>query len=221
MSHHGNTWLLGLLAGFLLILGANLVASVLPQDDTGVQAAQERAAFLRSWKPAIPIGSEAPNFTLKDRDGQAHSLAEFRDKTTLLCFYSDDRRSRTWAREMQKLWDHIGKTKMHEVVVVSLSKEAAIAFARETKDTGVYLFEDADHHPVRDRYGAAPGPNAWVIDRKGKIQQASAPIDTDENPDQDFNQVYQALRALVPLPVVNNDIPAWARGVQRPPPDRD
>lgn len=178
-----------------------------------------REQLLKTWKPAIPILSAAPDFTLKDRSGRSRSLSEFRDRPTLLCFYSDDKRSRTWAREMQKLWNYVGRSRIHSVVVVSFSREAALAFARETKDASLYLFEDPEHHPVRDRYGAVPGPNAWVVDRKGKIQLASPPILTDGNPDEDFGQVYQALRALTPTPTPQSDLPAWAQGKPRPPAD--
>jgi peroxiredoxin len=218
VSQRANIWLLGALAGFLLLAGADLYANR-PRESPEFVEMQQRAAFLRTWKPAIPVGSEAPGFSLKDRNGRLRSLSEFRDKPTLLLFYSDDKRSRTWAREMQKLWNHIGRSKMQCVAVVSFSREAALAFARETKDRSVYLFEEPDHHPVRDRYGAAPGPNTWVVDRKGRIRHASAPIHTDRNPDPDFQQVYQALRALTPLPAPKSDLPAWARGMQRPPAD--
>jgi peroxiredoxin len=184
---------------------------------------EQRQAFLRTWKPPLPINSEAPDFKLKDRSGKVHSLSEFRGKPTLLCFYSDDRRSRTWAREMQKIWRHVGVPRMRSVAVVNFSPETAEEFVRETKDASLYLFEDPEHHPVRDRYAAAPGPNAWVLDRKGRIRHASAPIHTDKNPDQDFQGVSHAFQALAPpIPAkVNDGVPAWASGIPRPPADAD
>jgi len=210
VSQRVNIWLLGALAGFLLIAGADAYVHR-PRERPEMKEMRERAAFLRTWKPALPIGSEAPGFSLKDTSGRMHSLAEFRGKPTLLEFYSDDRRSRTWAREMQKLWDHLGRSKMRSVAVVNFSREAALAFTRETKDASVYLFEDPERHPVRDRYGAAPGPNAWVLDEKGRIVHASAPIQTDRNPDQDFDKVYQALYALTRMSKLKNDHAAGAR----------
>jgi peroxiredoxin len=220
VSQRGNNWLLGVLVAFLLLLGADRYATR-PRANPELQEMERRAAFLTTWKPPLPIRSQAPGFSLKDRAGRMHSLTEFRGHPTLLLFYSDDRRSRTFAREMQKLWNHIGRTRMRSVVVVSFSREAALAFARETKDASLYLFEDPEHHPVRDRYGAAPGPNAWVLDRKGRIRHASAPIQTDRNPDKDFHGVYVALQALAPRPRLKSDLPAWAVGIPRPPADED
>jgi peroxiredoxin len=199
VSQRGNIWLLGGLAGLLLLIGADLYVNR-PRESPELKEMQQREAFLRTWNPALPIGSEAPGFSLKDGSGRMHSLAEFRGQPTLLLFYSDDRRSRTWAREMQKLRGHLGRSKMRSVAVVNFSREAALAFARETNDASVYLFEDPEHHPVRDRYGAAPGPNAWVLDREGRIRHASAPIHTDRNPDQDFDGVYRPLQALISRP---------------------
>ena len=210
MSQRGNLWLLGVLAGILLLIGAQLYANR-PRESPELKEQRQRAAFLRRWKPALPIGSEAPGFSLKDGSGRMHSLAEFRGQPMLLQFFSDDSHSRRWAREMQKLWDHMGRSRMRSVAVVAFSPEAAHAFAREANDHSLYLFEDPDHHPVRDRYGAAPGPNAWVLDGKGIIHHASAPITTDRNPDQDFQKVYQSLAALLPLARPGTNHPAPAR----------
>jgi peroxiredoxin len=220
VSQRGNIWLLGVLVAFLLLFGADLYARR-PQVSPELVEKEQRTEFLRTWKPALPIRSQAPDFKLKDTHGRVRSLSEFRSKPALLLFYSDDRRSRTFAREMQKLWKYIGQSRMHSLVVVNFSRKAALAFARETKDASVYLFEDPDHHPVRDKYGAAPGPNAWVIDRKGRIRHASAPIHTDRNPDQDFHGVYRALQALAPRPMGKTDLPIWAAGSPRPPADED
>jgi peroxiredoxin len=206
--------LLVVLAGFLLLIGGELYAKR-PREDPRARETRERAEFLRTWQPALPIGSPAPNFSLEDVNGRKRSLSEFRGRPTLLCFYSDDKRSRTWAREMQKLRNHIGRSRMESVAVVNFSREAALAFARETGDGSLYLLEDPNHHPVREQYHAAPGPNAWVLDRKGKILHGSAPIHTDRNPDQDFLKVYHALRVLVPVPD-NSNLPGWAAPMQRP-----
>lgn len=217
VSRSGNTWLLGLLVGVLLIFAAGLRSGRERPETKETKEMDRRSEFLRNWKAPLPLRTEAPGFSLKDRSGRTHSLSEFRGQPTLLCFYSDDKRSRTWAREMQKLWNHIGKSKMRSVVVVNFSPEAALAFAGETKDASIYLFEDPDHHPVRDRYGAAPGPNAWVLDATGYIRHASAPIQTDKNPDQDFFGVYKALQGLTQSPLPNSS-PVRAMGKPSPAP---
>ena len=219
VSQRTTNWLLGALGVFLLVFVGDLCAKQLRAVNPGSAQMEQRAEVLSTWKPPLPIRSEAPGFKLKDSSGKLHSLAEFRGHPTLLLFYSDDKRSRTFAREMGKLWGHIGKSSMRSVVVVNFGREDALAFARETKDDSLYLFEDPKHHPVRDKYQAAPGPNAWVLDRKGRIRHASAPITTDKNPDQDFYGVQRTLQALAPRPQVKSDVPAWAAGIQRPPDD--
>jgi peroxiredoxin len=202
VSQRANKWLLGILVGSGLLIGAQLLAKH-PYEPPEVKAMRERAAFLKTWKSPLILLSKAPEFSLKDSRGRAHSLAEFRGKPLLLDFYSDDPRSRTWAREMSKLWNHLGKSTMRSVAVVNFSPEAAQAFIRDTKDESLYLFEDPANHPVRDQYHAAPGPNAWVLDSRGIIRHASAPMTTDKNAgwDQDFHEVYLALSPLIhPLP---------------------
>lgn len=213
MSQRGAVWLIGVIAGCLLLGGAEMYFHR-PYVPPELKEMEQRADFLSKWKPPLPINSEAPGFSLKDGSGQVHSLAEFRGKPVLLGFYSDDSRSRLWAQEMNRLWDHLGKDKMRSVAVVSFSPEAARAFARETKDGSVYLFEDPENHPVRDRYHAAPGPNAWVLDDNGFIRHASAPITTDRHPDQDFFKVYKALQALTQQRP--NMLPGAARAPQPP-----
>jgi peroxiredoxin len=218
MSHRGNAWLLGGLALFLLLIGADWYVHR-PQLPPEVQHMDDRAKKIQTWQPVFPIRSKVPDFRLKDANGQEHSLSGFRDKPLLLLFYSDDKRSRTFAREMNKLWGYLGKDRIRSVVVVTFSPETARAFARESGDASLYLFEDPNSHPVRDQYHAAPGPNAWVIDRKGRVRHATPPITTDANPEQDFHGVYRALLALAPRTYTSSDIPAWARGISRPPAD--
>lgn len=218
VSQLGNKWLLGVLVGIFLLCGLDRYLKR-PRPNPEEKDAERRAAMLKTWTPAFRLGTVAADFHLPDAQGRQHSLSEFLNKPTLLSFYSDDKRSRVWAREMQKLWGHIGRSRMRSVVVVNFSLEQAAEFIRDTKDQSVYLFESPDRHPVRDQYAAAPGPNSWVVDRKGRVRHASPPILTDRNPDQDFNGVYHALQALAPARRGPSDVPTWAAGQQRPPAD--
>lgn len=218
MSQRGNKLLLGLLVMFLLLFGADRLASsrrLTPEE----KYMEQRARVLSTWKPAFENGSTAPDFTLRDARGRPHSLKDFRGYPVLLSFYTDDRRSRVWAREMLKLRNYLGRSRIRSIAVVSFSPERVKEFIRDTKDDSLYLFEKPDRHPVRDQYKAAPGPNSWVVDRRGHIRHASPPILTDQNPDKDFNDVHHALRALAPRPLPPSDLPEWARGTQRPPAD--
>ena len=65
VSQRGNIWLLGALAGILFLIGAELYANR-PRESPDLKEMKQREAFLRTWKPALPIGSEAPGFSLKD-----------------------------------------------------------------------------------------------------------------------------------------------------------
>jgi hypothetical protein len=207
--------LLGILVGAALLVAADLYANR-PRPSPELLERERREAFLKNWKPRFPVGTEAPEFSLKDRTGRRHSLSEFRGKPTLLCFYSDDKRSRTWAREMQKLRNYLGKSKMRSVAVVNFSPEAALAFQRETTDDSLYLFEDPHHHPVRDMYRAVPGPNAWALNPMGRVSHESAPIHSDKNPDQDFFRIYKALQGLTRPPLPGSAPPPRASGLPRP-----
>lgn len=159
---------------------------------------EKRQQFVRAWKPPLPLKSEAPDFTLPDRDGHPHRLSDLRNKPTYLAFYTDDPRSVTFAREFQKIRKHIGWNRMNAVAVVSFDRPALKEFLDKTHDGSLFLFEKKDSHPVRDRWGATDSPGGWVIDTDGKIQHSVPPVWGTGIPNDDLEAVLRALRPMLP-----------------------
>lgn len=162
-------------------------------------AAQRRKAFVENWKPVLPVGTAAPELRLRDRNGVVRTLSEFKGKPVAVGFYSADPRSRIFAREFQKIWKHIGKQHIVSVAVVNFPRKDVPEFVKATGDGSLFLFEESDMPAIHPKYRASPGPNGWVIDRRGNILYGTPPIETDGVPERELDAYYKALRSLIPL----------------------
>lgn len=190
---------IGVFLGLAVFAGAVAdLARVALYVDPAVAEREKRQQFVRAWKPPLPMKSEAPDFTLPDRDGHPHRLSEFRNKPTYLAFYTDDPRCVTFGREFQKIRKHIGWSRMNAVAVVSFDRRELKEFLDKTHDASLFLFEKKDSHPVRDRWGATDSPGGWVIDKKGVILHSVPPIWGTAIPNDDLQTVVQALRTVLP-----------------------
>jgi len=192
-----NILLLAVFLGVALVVGAELVAVNTHVDPTSA-AVQRRKAFVASWKPLHPPGTPAPEFQLLDLNGVKRSLSEFRGRPVVLTFYSADRRSRIFLRELRKIREHIGMQKMVTLSVVDFPRREALALAKTDGDRNIFLLDEGAPGRVHQLYGAAPGPNAWVINPKGELIYATPPIETDLEPEPELEGMYRALRSLIP-----------------------
>lgn len=188
---------LAVLLGVLAVAGGELVARSTRYDPVQAAAARRRL-FVEQWKPPYWYGTEAPRFELPDAHGAPVPISRLRGKPTVLALYSDDARSRTFAREFQKIWDHLGRTQLHSVAVVDFSPERAAEFIRETGDRSLYLFDPPQERAVHQLYRTAPGPNVWVINAQGKVVYATPPIDSEGVPEPELEALYHALRGEIP-----------------------
>ncbi|HEX3559215.1 MAG TPA: peroxiredoxin [Pyrinomonadaceae bacterium] len=126
------------------------------------------------------VGANAPDFTLKDGDGDDWRLSDHRGKTVVLLFYPGDE-TPVCTRQMCSVRDRWEDYQASGAEVVGVSKdspESHRAFA-EHHSLPLRLLSDADGH-VAALYGAKswlPGRTARavvVVDAAGRVRHNKA-----------------------------------------------
>ncbi len=121
------------------------------------------------------IGETAPDFTLKDGDGNDWTLSEQRGRTVVLLFYPGDN-TPVCTRQLCSVRDHWGEYQLTGAEVVGISTDSVAShkgFAAE-HDLPLRLLSDPGRM-VSEMYGMRswlPGRSARgvvVIDKEGKI----------------------------------------------------
>ena len=145
------------------------------------------------------VGDTAPDFTLKDGNGNDWTLSEHRGKVVVLMFYPGDD-TPVCTKEMCSVRDHWSDYQATGAEVVGISTdsvESHDAFSQKY-DLPLRLLSDSEGK-VRDLYGAKsliPGRTGraeFVIDPEGKIAyQKVRPIGLFRPSDED---VLAAIRA--------------------------
>jgi peroxiredoxin len=123
-------------------------------------------------KAALPIGAAAPDFTLPDADGRAHSLASLRGKSgTLILFIATEcPYSNAYNARMQKLADDYRGRGVNVVGINSNSTEPAADVKQHAAANGLNftILKDAGNQ-IADRYDAQVTPEAYLFDASGKL----------------------------------------------------
>ena len=90
-----RTGLALVLVGLLLVgCGSTPAPTVTPQPNSEERAPEEVAVEapkvegMESISETVVVGNEAPDFTIKDADGQEWTLSDYRGKTVLLDFWA-------------------------------------------------------------------------------------------------------------------------------------
>jgi peroxiredoxin Q/BCP len=121
------------------------------------------------------IGETAPDFTLKDGNGNDWTLSEHRGKPVVLMFYPGDD-TPVCTKEMCSVRDHWSDYQATGAEVVGISTDSVESHGKFSSkyDLPLTLLSDKDGE-VRDKYGAnslLPGRTAraeFVIDAQGKL----------------------------------------------------
>ena len=71
----------------------------------------------------LPVGTEAPDFTLKDKDGNEVSLSDFAGKKVVLYFYPKDS-TPGCTKQACSYRDNFGQFREKGVVVIGISKDS-------------------------------------------------------------------------------------------------
>lgn len=123
----------------------------------------------------MDIGESAPDFTLKDGDGNDWTLSDYKGKPVVLLFYPGDD-TPVCTKELCSVRDHWSEYQATGAEVVGISRDSVDShdkFARKY-DLPLRLLSDPDGEVI-GKYGAnswLPGRTARaeiVIDRNGRI----------------------------------------------------
>lgn len=119
-------------------------------------------------------GVEAPDFTLKDIEGNEISLSDFRGRTVVLVFWA------SWCpdcrAEVPELKEMFASAYPAKVAFVSVSfdkdLETLCNFVKENYLPGVQLFDPAGkkESEVGEAFGVKWIPSLYVIDPEGKVK---------------------------------------------------
>ena len=71
----------------------------------------------------LPVGTKAPDFTLKDKDGNEVSLSDFAGKKVVLYFYPKDS-TPGCTKQACSYRDNFGQFREKDVVVIGISKDS-------------------------------------------------------------------------------------------------
>ncbi len=115
-------------------------------------------------------GQKAPDFTLKDLDGNQVSLSSYKGKVVILAFWA------AWCppckEELQSLNRLYNMYKGRGLVVLAVSSDKSLSTVREFIEANrvsyTVLFDDK-LAVSRDTYKAFMVPTTFVIDRRGTI----------------------------------------------------
>ena len=126
-------------------------------------------------------GSEVPDFTLKDIEGNDVSIADFRGRTVVLIFWA------SWCpdcrAEVPDLKYMLTKADPRKVAFVAVSfdrtQEAWEKYVKENEMTGVQLFETAPRKEsfVNSAYHVKWIPSLYLIDEQGKVALGTVVLD--------------------------------------------
>jgi len=163
------------IGAFFIWISMRLVVASLVMMASGAQA--EPAPHVRSQvaeRHAVRVGDEAPNFRLRDLDGNLTSLSQFRGKVILLNFWA------TWCGPcriempaMEQLYRSFPRREFQILAVSTDSQGVAVTrpFQRKIGLTFPILHDPAMEVGVT--YGARSLPMTLLVDRQGIVRQKS------------------------------------------------
>ncbi|KAE8687833.1 Peroxiredoxin Q [Hibiscus syriacus] len=135
------------------------------------------SSFKTSISAKVNKGSVPPSFTLKDQDGKNVSLSKFKGKPVVVYFYPADE-TPGCTKQACAFRDSYEKFKKAGAEVIGISvdtSESHKAFAKKYRLPYTLLSDEGNN--VRkewgvpsDLFGALPGRQTYVIDKKGVVQ---------------------------------------------------
>ncbi|MDX2252048.1 MAG: TlpA disulfide reductase family protein [Nitrospira sp.] len=161
------------IATSLLWMSIGLLAASPAMTALGAQA--EPAPSVRtqaSERHAVRVGDEAPNFRLRDLDGNLTSLSQFRGKVVLLNFWA------TWCGPcrvempaMEQLYRTYSRREF-QILAVSTDPQGAAVTRPFQQKTGLSfpILHDTEMQ-IGLTYGARSLPMTFMVDRQGVVRQ--------------------------------------------------
>ena len=135
-------------------------------------ACATKASDTPNAKAALAVGAAAPDFTLPDADGRAHSLASLKGKSgTLILFIATQCPvSNAYNARIQKLADDYRARGVNVVGINSNSTEPAAEVKQHAAANGLNftILKDPGNQ-IADRFDAQVTPEAYLLDASGKL----------------------------------------------------
>lgn len=148
----------------------------------------------------VRVGHLAPDFVLKDQDGQQIRLSEFRGKKNILLFFCAGQRSRLcldWMSELSLFYDEITK---EDAEVLALSTDESWTSRRLKEEKRIRfpilkIEKDAETDPnfpiISQRYSVETDRNGergvypafFLVDKRGLIRYRKVFTGATEKPD--------------------------------------
>ena len=182
-------------------------------------ACATKASDTPNAKAALAIGAAAPDFTLPDADGRAHTLASLKGKSgTLILFVATQcPYSNAYNARMQKLADDYRARGVNVVGINSNSTEPAAEVKSHAAEKGLTftILKDAGN-VVADRYDAQVTPEAYLLDASGKLVYHGR-IDNSRNGDAiTSSELRDAAEAMLAgKPVEKTEVRAFGCSIKR------
>ncbi len=131
---------------------------------------------------ALAVGTDAPNFTVKDTNGNTVSLSDFAGKTVVLYFYPKDDTPGCTA-EAQSFRDTYDEYQGKDMVVLGVSMDDEASHKAFTEKFGLpfQLLADVDGAITKayDVYGGSYAKRVtYIINSDGKISQVIDKVNT-------------------------------------------
>ena len=143
----------------------------------------------------LAIGTKAPNFTLMDQNGTAHSLSEYQGQKVILYFYPKDMTSGCTSQACS-FRDLYPQFREKGAVVLGVSKDSVASHKRFEKTHGLPFTllsdpelqviaaydvqkRDKDRQPMKGLIRST-----YLIDENGMIVKAYGAVKAKENPAQ-------------------------------------
>lgn len=143
----------------------------------------------------LQIGSEAPGFTLKDKDGNDVSLADYRGKKVVVYFYPRDN-TPGCTRQACAYTAHKADFDAKNTVVLGISKDSPASHAKFAEKYGLnfVLLSDPDLTAIQaygawqekkqaGKVGMGVVRSTFVVDEEGRILSAAEKVKPDTDPE--------------------------------------
>ncbi|HLF79958.1 MAG TPA: TlpA disulfide reductase family protein [Dehalococcoidia bacterium] len=181
-------------------------------DTTGYRAFKDAGVRLgTSDGSAAALNEPAPDFTLRDTDGNLVTLSSLRGRTVLLNFWA------TWCapcrREMPDINDQFLKRQSDDLTVLAINLQEALepirAFVKKYElEFPVVLDSEGG---VGKAYRLSGLPESWIVDSEGILRERRIGAFTSKNLDEALQRVMSTMPSgrspiLAPPPTANSNV---------------
>lgn len=149
----------------------------------------------------LEIGSKAPDFTLKDQDGNERTLSEFKGKKVILYFYPKDN-TPGCTKQACAFGELLPQFTERGAVVIGISKDSVASHKKFVdkfslpfillSDPELIAIQGYDVWHEKNMYGKKTMGvvrSTYLIDEDGVIQKAFFKVKATENPQQMLDEL--------------------------------